>query len=159
VHPSQENADAHEPGGAPRSTLAVDADALVLKAAGADAPRLDWYTIHLAETRRDGIAVPPRRAVTCCWLGRHVPRDICGSALARHRFARESGHPDIDLLGLLEEIHQSVERNLISRGGGGAGLPRLAAASPSENTIDRSAGPLTWIKAGAVPFCESCLGQ
>ncbi len=63
VHPSQEDADALETEGAPRSTLAVDADALVLKAAGADAPRLDWYTIHLAETRRDGIAVQVTRPV------------------------------------------------------------------------------------------------
>ncbi len=63
IHPSQEEADALETEGAPRSTLAVDADAVVLKAAGADAPRLDWYTIHLAETRRDGVAVQVTRPV------------------------------------------------------------------------------------------------
>ena len=57
VHPTQADADALEAEGAPRSTEAIDADDLVVKAAGVDAPRLDWYTIHLAETRRDGIPV------------------------------------------------------------------------------------------------------
>lgn len=57
IHPSQEDADTLETESAPCSTLAVDADALVLKAAGADAPRLAWYTIPLAVNRRDGIAV------------------------------------------------------------------------------------------------------
>jgi L,D-transpeptidase ErfK/SrfK len=57
VHPTQADADALEAEGAPRSTEAIDADDLVVKAAGGDAPRLDWYTIHLAETRRDGIPV------------------------------------------------------------------------------------------------------
>jgi L,D-transpeptidase ErfK/SrfK len=63
VHPSQADADALEQKGAPRSTLAVDADDLVLRAAGEDVGRLDWYTIHLAETRRDGVAVQVTRPV------------------------------------------------------------------------------------------------
>jgi L,D-transpeptidase ErfK/SrfK len=63
VHPTQQDADALESEGAPRSALAIDADDLVLKAAGADADRLDWYTIHLAETRRDGVAVQVTRPV------------------------------------------------------------------------------------------------
>jgi L,D-transpeptidase ErfK/SrfK len=63
VHPTQQDADALEAEGAPRSPLAIDADDLVLKAAGADSDRLDWYTIHLAETRRDGVAVQVTRPV------------------------------------------------------------------------------------------------
>jgi L,D-transpeptidase ErfK/SrfK len=63
VHPTQQDADALEEEGAPRSTLAIDADDLITRTAGFDAGRLDWYTIHLAETRRDGVAVQVTRPV------------------------------------------------------------------------------------------------
>jgi L,D-transpeptidase ErfK/SrfK len=63
VHPTQQDADALEAAGASRSTEAIDADDLLIKAAGADAARLDWYTIHLAETRRDGVVVRVTRPV------------------------------------------------------------------------------------------------
>jgi len=63
VHPTQQDADALEEKGAPQSTLAADADDLVEKAAGLDAGRLDWYAIHLAEIRRDGIPVQVTRPV------------------------------------------------------------------------------------------------
>jgi L,D-transpeptidase ErfK/SrfK len=63
IHPTQEDADALETEGAPRSSIAIDADSLVIAAAGDDAPRLDWYTIHLAEFRRDGVAVQITRPV------------------------------------------------------------------------------------------------
>ena len=63
VHPTQADADALETKGRPRSSIAIDADALVLKAAGLDAGRLDWYTIHLAETRRSGVPVEVTRPV------------------------------------------------------------------------------------------------
>ena len=63
VHPAQEDADALEAEGAPRSTEAIDADDLVAKAAGWDAPRLDWYTIHSAEARRTGVPVQVTRPV------------------------------------------------------------------------------------------------
>jgi hypothetical protein len=51
VQPTQRDADAIEAEGAPRSSRAVDADDLVTRAAGAAAGRLDWHSIHLAETR------------------------------------------------------------------------------------------------------------
>jgi len=57
VHPTQEDADALESEGAPRSSIGADADDLVIKAARIDAARLDWYTIHLAEMRRNGLPV------------------------------------------------------------------------------------------------------
>jgi L,D-transpeptidase ErfK/SrfK len=63
VHPTQEDADALEAEGAPRSTEAIDADDLVTKAAGWDVPRLDWYTIHSAEVRRTGVPVQVTRPV------------------------------------------------------------------------------------------------
>jgi L,D-transpeptidase ErfK/SrfK len=63
VHPTQADADALEESGAPRSSEAVDADDLVIKAAGLDAGRLDWYSVHLAETRRDGVPVQVTRPV------------------------------------------------------------------------------------------------
>jgi hypothetical protein len=63
VQPTQEEADLLETEGSPRSTEATDADDLVAKAAGADAARLDWYTIHLAENRRDGVAVQVTRPI------------------------------------------------------------------------------------------------
>jgi len=63
VHPTQSDADALEAEGAPRSAEAIDADDLVVEAAGADATRLDWYKIHLAELRRDGVPVQVTRPV------------------------------------------------------------------------------------------------
>jgi len=63
VHPTQADADALEAEGAPRSTEAIDADDLVAKAAGWDVPRLDWYTIHLAEVQRTGVPVQVTRPV------------------------------------------------------------------------------------------------
>jgi len=63
VHPTQEDADTIETEGTLRSTEATDADDLVVRAAGGDAMRLDWYTIHLAETRRDGVAVQVTRPI------------------------------------------------------------------------------------------------
>jgi L,D-transpeptidase ErfK/SrfK len=57
VHPTQEDADALETEGVPQSPIAIDADNLVIEAAGIDAARLDWYTVHLAEMRRDGVPV------------------------------------------------------------------------------------------------------
>lgn len=57
VHPSQDDADAIEEEGAPRSSGAVDADDLVAAAAGPSIGRLDWYAIHSAEARRDGLPV------------------------------------------------------------------------------------------------------
>jgi len=41
----------------PHSSIGVDADDLLIKAGGIDDARLDWYTIHLAEMRRDGVPV------------------------------------------------------------------------------------------------------
>ena len=57
IHADQEDAESLEITGAPRSTIAADADDLVVKAAGAQEYRLDWYTIHLAEAQRNGIPV------------------------------------------------------------------------------------------------------
>lgn len=57
VHPLQDDIDAIELTGQPTSGAAIDADDLILKTADEDADRLDWYTIHLAEARRDGIPV------------------------------------------------------------------------------------------------------
>lgn len=57
VHPMQSDADPIELTGQPASTEGIDADNLVLAAAGSQAARLDWYGIHLAEIRRDGIPV------------------------------------------------------------------------------------------------------
>lgn len=56
VHPSQSDADAIEAGGTP-APGAVDADELVAVAAGTKEGQLDWYAIHLAEERRDGLPV------------------------------------------------------------------------------------------------------
>lgn len=58
VHPEQSDADWLESQGEPRSPGAVDAGAVVLKAAGQRADDLDWYRISLAEEQRNGIAVP-----------------------------------------------------------------------------------------------------
>ncbi len=58
IHPEQVDADSLEEIGRPRSVGEVDADALVLKAAGRAAGDLNWYAIHLAEGQRNGVAVP-----------------------------------------------------------------------------------------------------
>jgi L,D-transpeptidase ErfK/SrfK len=58
VHPEQSDADWLESQGEPRSPGAVDAEAIVLKAAGGQADRLDWYAIALAEEQRNGVPVP-----------------------------------------------------------------------------------------------------
>lgn len=63
VHPGQEEADALERKGRPRSPIAIEADALVLKAAGLDAGRIDWYSVHLAAEQRRGVAVQVTRPV------------------------------------------------------------------------------------------------
>lgn len=63
VHALQSDADNLEEEGYPRSAPGVDADDIVAKAAGADASRLDWYTIHLAASRRNGIPVQVTRPV------------------------------------------------------------------------------------------------
>lgn len=44
--------------GEPRAPGSIDATPIVLKAAGAQQDRLDWYTIELTEGQRSGIAVP-----------------------------------------------------------------------------------------------------
>ena len=63
VHASQADADSLETVGAPATTDAVDADDAVIAAAGADSGRLDWYAIHLAETRRNGIPILVTRPI------------------------------------------------------------------------------------------------
>lgn len=73
VHASQADADSLETLGAPATTDAVDADNAVVAAAGADVTRLDWYAIHLAEARRDGIPVQVTRAAEA--FERLVPID------------------------------------------------------------------------------------
>jgi len=55
VHANQADAEALESSGTPRSSIAADADELVLKAAGAQADRLNWYAVHLAESERSGV--------------------------------------------------------------------------------------------------------
>ncbi|HXQ52191.1 MAG TPA: L,D-transpeptidase family protein [Stellaceae bacterium] len=57
IHPDQEDAESLETTGAPRSPIGADADDLVVKFAGAQADRLDWYAIHLAEAQRSGVPV------------------------------------------------------------------------------------------------------
>ncbi|HUZ74195.1 MAG TPA: L,D-transpeptidase family protein [Stellaceae bacterium] len=64
IHPDQADADSIEATGKPRSFLGVDADDLVIKAAGTQAYRLDWYTIHLEEAKRSGIVVQITRAAS-----------------------------------------------------------------------------------------------
>ena len=63
IHPTQADADALESEGAPRSIEAADADDLVARAAKADLARLDWYTIHLAEIQRNGVAIQITRPI------------------------------------------------------------------------------------------------
>jgi L,D-transpeptidase ErfK/SrfK len=57
VHSLQSDADALEETGTPRSPFEIKADEMVAKAAGLDASRLDWHTIHLAEMQRAGVPV------------------------------------------------------------------------------------------------------
>jgi len=57
IHPDQAEADELEAKGYTAYPNPVDADDQVTKAAGAEAWRLDWYQVHLAELRRDGLAV------------------------------------------------------------------------------------------------------
>lgn len=57
IHWDQADAELLETKGVPRAEIAADADGLVVKAAGTDVDRLNWYAIHLAEDRRDGIPV------------------------------------------------------------------------------------------------------
>jgi L,D-transpeptidase ErfK/SrfK len=61
VHPKLSDADSLESQGKPRSSDPIDAEAVVLKAAGEAADNLDWYRIGLAEQQRNGIAVPVMR--------------------------------------------------------------------------------------------------
>jgi len=63
VNPTEDDVDALETEGVPNSSEGIDADELVAKAAGADISRLDWYTIHLTEVRRDGVPVQVTRPV------------------------------------------------------------------------------------------------
>ncbi len=63
VNPTEDDVDALETEGVPNSSEGIDADDLVAKAAGADLSRLDWYTIHLAEIRRDGVPIQVTRPV------------------------------------------------------------------------------------------------
>jgi len=58
VHPEQSDVDWLESEGAPRSPSSADAEPIVLKAAGGEADRIDWYAVGLAEQQRTGIAVP-----------------------------------------------------------------------------------------------------
>lgn len=57
VHAEQSDADWLESKGEPRSPGEVDAEPILLKAVGMQVDRLDWYTVHLAEQQRSGIAV------------------------------------------------------------------------------------------------------
>lgn len=61
IHASQADADSLEAAGVPETNSAIDADALVAKAAGSSANRLDWTVIHLAEGHRNGIPVQVTR--------------------------------------------------------------------------------------------------
>lgn len=57
IHPDQAEADELESRGYTEIPNPVDADDMVLKEAGSEAHRIDWYRVHLAEQKRDGIAV------------------------------------------------------------------------------------------------------
>jgi L,D-transpeptidase ErfK/SrfK len=61
IHPKLSDADSLESQGKPRSSDPIDAEAVVLKAAGEEADDLDWHRIGLAERQRSGIAVPVMR--------------------------------------------------------------------------------------------------
>lgn len=58
IHPEQSDADWLESQGEPQTAGTVDADSILVKAAGPFVDQLDWYEINLAEERRNGIAVP-----------------------------------------------------------------------------------------------------
>ena len=62
VHADQADAESLEETGAPRSPIAADADDMVVRAAGAQANRLDWYTIHLSMAQRSGIVTQITRS-------------------------------------------------------------------------------------------------
>ncbi len=64
VHATQADADALETEGEPRSANGVDADDLVITAAGVDVSRLDWDAIHLAERLRNGVAIQVTRPIS-----------------------------------------------------------------------------------------------
>jgi L,D-transpeptidase ErfK/SrfK len=55
VHPSQEDVDSIEETGQPAAIVAPDAETAVLKAAGADADRVDWYAVGRIAQRRTGV--------------------------------------------------------------------------------------------------------
>jgi L,D-transpeptidase ErfK/SrfK len=55
VHPSQEDVDSIEETGQPAAIVAPDAETAVLKVAGADADRVDWYAVGRIAQRRSGI--------------------------------------------------------------------------------------------------------
>lgn len=57
VHPRLADIDSIESTGAPRAVIAADADDLVLKAAGENEDRVNWYLVHRAELERNGIVV------------------------------------------------------------------------------------------------------
>jgi len=55
VHPSQEDVDSIEETGQPAAIVAPDAETAVMKAAGADADRVDWYAVGRIAQRRTGV--------------------------------------------------------------------------------------------------------
>jgi L,D-transpeptidase ErfK/SrfK len=55
VHPSQEDVDSIEQTGQPATIVAPDAESAVLKAAGADADRVDWYAVGRIAQRHTGV--------------------------------------------------------------------------------------------------------
>ena len=56
VHPDLADADAIAANGRTATATAVDADGMIVRAAGKDASRLDWTAIHRAEQERSGLA-------------------------------------------------------------------------------------------------------
>ena len=55
VHPNVADADAIVAHGQPDTASAVEADSMIVRAAGKDADRLDWAAIHWTERRRSGL--------------------------------------------------------------------------------------------------------
>ena len=55
VHPSQEDVDSIEETGQPAAIVAPDAETAVMRAAGADADRVDWYAVGRIAQRRTGV--------------------------------------------------------------------------------------------------------
>jgi len=55
VHPNVADADAIVAHGQPDTAPAVEADSMIVRAAGKDADRLDWAAIHWTERRRSGL--------------------------------------------------------------------------------------------------------